>query len=180
MPTRIPEAHPLDHYGVLSLQPPSTQQQIRTAYHRALLLHHPDKSAAKTAPGSKDQHHSIDALTHAYRILSNPTTKTVYDRELLLTSTDSSKPATSLESFAQSHTGIETVDLSDMRYDPTKTEFYRSCRCGRERGYVVTEAQLEEHAEDEEIVVGCVGCSLWARVTFAVAEGDAEPAQGGA
>jgi len=63
-----------------------------------------------------------------------------------------------------------------MAYSDATGEWYRGCRCGRERGYMVSEGDLEEavgngeRKGEGEVVVGCVGCSLWVRVTFAVAE----------
>jgi len=69
-------------------------------------------------------------------------------------------------------TGIETVDLDDLKVDEAQGIWYRSCRCGDERGFLIKEADLEEAAEDGEISVGCKGCSLWLKVLFGVMEDD--------
>lgn len=71
-------------------------------------------------------------------------------------------------------TGIETVDLDDLEVDEAQGIWYRSCRCGDERGFLIKEADLEEAAEDGEVSVGCRGCSLWLKVLFGVVEDDAE------
>lgn len=40
------------------------------------------------------------------------------------------------------------------------------------RGYVFGEGDLEEAADFGEVMVGCLDCSLWLRVHFAVMEED--------
>jgi hypothetical protein len=50
--------------------------------------------------------------------------------------------------------------------------WYRGCRCGDERGFMVTEMDLEKEAEHGEVVIGCRGCSLWMKILFAMEEGD--------
>lgn len=72
-------------------------------------------------------------------------------------------------------TGIETIDLDDLNMDEDETKehtWYRGCRCGEERGFVITEGDLEDAAQDGEVTVGCRGCSLWLRVLFGVVEED--------
>jgi len=70
------------------------------------------------------------------------------------------------------HTGIETVDLDDLNVNEAQGIWYRGCRCGDERGFLVREADLEEAVDDGEISVGCKGCSLWLKVLFGVMEDD--------
>ena len=66
--------------------------------------------------------------------------------------------------------GLETVDLDDLDYDEEGGgAWYRGCRCGSVRGFRVTEEDLEKEVENGDVVVGCVGCSLWLRVTFQAA-----------
>lgn len=81
--------------------------------------------------------------------------------------------------------------------------WYRGCRCGNARGFALTESDLTEAAseweeavaaaaggrggggeggqgvvvlvgEGPEVAVGCVDCSLWLRVRFAVVDGEEE------
>lgn len=157
-----------NHYEVLALpSSPSTSknltdQDIRLAYRRALLLHHPDKSPPSliSPPTPK---YTIDAITLAYKTLINPGTRSEYDLSL----TSSSAIRTPSQ---PSHPGLETVDLDDMGYDEKEQMWYRRCRCGKDGAYVITEEELELNAEYGETITPCQGCSLWLRVTFAVAE----------
>lgn len=65
------------------------------------------------------------------------------------------------------------VDLEDLGCDESGEEivWFRECRCGDERGFLVSEDELEKEVEHGEIVVGCRGCSLWLKVLFAAEEG---------
>jgi diphthamide biosynthesis protein 4 len=80
---------------------------------------------------------------------------------------------------------LEIFDLDDMEVETTRqqghgietaetTVWYRGCRCGDEKGFLVREEDLEREAERGEVMVGCRGCSLWAKVMFAVDESEAE------
>lgn len=168
MPSRI---HEEDQYNILSLLNPSetsrihTEQEIKTAYRGALLLHHPDKSQPTQTPKPTRSKHTIDQITAAYKILIDPVARAEYDRFLTLQS-----PTKKLTSEPLPP-GLETADLDDMAFDEAQSLWYRGCRCGKERAYFVKEEDLERRAEDGEIVIGCQGCSLWLSVTFAVVEG---------
>ncbi|KAI1859745.1 hypothetical protein JX265_010194 [Neoarthrinium moseri] len=75
--------------------------------------------------------------------------------------------------------GTETVDLDDMRWDGRAQVYHRTCgRCGTKRGYCFRELDLEEVGEEGELMVQCIGCSLWLRVLFAEAEDSDEEAGG--
>ena len=167
MPVRIEVQ---GHYEVLSL--PTSQslrnqlneQDIKFAYRRALLLHHPDKSTPLPTAPSTSTKPTIDQITLAYKTLISPTLRTEYDR------TQALKAPTRTLTPQTSHPGLETLDLDDLLHDDQQNLWYRSCRCGKEKAYTITEEELEMNAEEGEIVTGCQGCSLWLRVTFAVAE----------
>ena len=110
-------------------------------------------------------------MSVAYKTLSNPKTRAAYDLAVALAPPASSLKSNSdlSETGGEAYTGLETVDLDDMTYSPEGQTFFRSCRCGKERGFEVTERQLEDSEQEREVVVGCQGCSLWLRITFAVA-----------
>ncbi|KAL2133940.1 hypothetical protein VTI74DRAFT_1358 [Chaetomium olivicolor] len=181
---------PPTYYEILSLAPtslipldePAASALIKRAYRRALLNHHPDKTTHNTQAQTQTQHrqkYTIDQISTAYATLSRPSLRAAYDRSLALSRTSPSQSnggggsGTAAESF---QTGIETVDLDDLAYDESEdgatTRWYRSCRCGNPRGYLFSEADLEDAADLGELMVGCADCSLWLRVHFAVVEDD--------
>lgn len=178
------------HYEVLALPPSfledAKDDQIRTllkqAYHRALLQHHPDKapkpnsstlthqpSSTTTTSSKSHPTYTIDQITTAYTTLSASKSRSEYNIYIRnnLTNATSSTPS----AF---QTGIETLDLDDLASDESdatgETTWFKSCRCGNERGFVFGEADLEEAGDLGELIVGCQDCSLWLRVCFAIVE----------
>lgn len=63
------------HYDVLGIQRTATQDEIKRAYRKLALLHHPDKA--------KDTAHAdlFKDMTAAYNVLSDPVARATYDRE---------------------------------------------------------------------------------------------------
>jgi diphthamide biosynthesis protein 4 len=155
-----------------------SKQQLKNAYHKALLKHHPDKAGTKAdrdantrvklSAASSSSVYTVDDITNAYRVLSDPVLRAEYDREWILRRNNGDKNREDV-SF---HTGLEVVDLEDMSYQDGHegTYWYRGCRCGDDKGFVVTEEELEAEAQHGEILVGCRGCSLWVKVLFSVEE----------
>ncbi|KAB8265803.1 CSL zinc finger-domain-containing protein [Aspergillus pseudonomiae] len=173
-----------DYYEILNIQSTGTtaqlsKQQLKLAYHKALLKHHPDKasSVAKSPelPQSNQdlprdsKTYTIDEITTAYKTLSDPQLRAEYDRALRL---DRAKVVEREKTGAVFHTGLEVVDLEDLACEEEGDSafWYRGCRCGDEKGFLVSEEDLEREAEHGEIVIGCRGCSLWMKVLFAVEE----------
>jgi curved DNA-binding protein CbpA len=156
------------YYEVLGLpkilqdEPVIATQTLRGAYKRALLKNHPDKNSSDTQ-GSKSSTYSIDQIAEAFATLSKPALRAEYDRSLRLQNKDSDNK----EVF---QTGVETLDLDDLMEDEVEGVWYRSCRCGDERGFMIAEGDLEEASDSGEISVGCRGCSLWIKVLFGVVE----------
>jgi diphthamide biosynthesis protein 4 len=135
-----------------------TAQDIKQAYRKALLEHHPDK-----AP-TGDTARSVDSITVAYKTLSEPQAKVEYDRGSRL------QHARNKGDDKVFHTGLDVVDLDDLDYDEETGEWWRSCRCGQARGFIITEDQLENESRYGELITGCKGCSLWLKVLFGVEE----------
>lgn len=158
-----------NHYEVLGLpwsesaRKDLQEKDIKLAYHRALLLHHPDKSNLAHTSKSK---YSVDQITAAYKTIINPVARAEYDKVRTL------KLATTTAVLQAPHPGLETVDLDDLSFDGLQGVWYRSCQCGKEQAYTMSQEDLESNAEHGELTTGCQGCSLWLRVTFAVAEDD--------
>ncbi|EMD90954.1 hypothetical protein COCC4DRAFT_31825 [Bipolaris maydis ATCC 48331] len=174
-----------------------TAADLRRAYKIALLAAHPDKKkqngiapmTTKTKPT-----YTVDDVKEAYTILADPKTRAEYDtwflhnRHTLRSSTTTTNMATSAQEQALASSedfilGLELVDLSDFdQVEPmTKTtstsengvEWMRACRCGDEKGFRIVEDDLEDAQVrgENEVLVGCQGCSLWLRVGFEVEEG---------
>ncbi|KAL4928858.1 CSL zinc finger-domain-containing protein [Aspergillus undulatus] len=189
-----------DFYEILNLpfpgsssntKPAITKQQLKVAYHKALLKHHPDKALSAgagavattttTLPSythtypdhSRASSHTnkpitVDEITTAYKTLSDPSLRAEYDRALRL---DRDRVA-GCEGKGRTvfHTGLEVVDLEDLNCEEGEEMdvWYRDCRCGDEHGFQLSERDLEREVEAGEIVVGCRGCSLYMKVLFAV------------
>lgn len=156
----------MNYYDVLGLSPQPTrtpklgQEDIKIAYRRALLQHHPDKSKVKMGISDPMQKYTIDEVTFAYHFLSDITKKAEYDRSLRLLAPKAGN------GVSKEQTGLESVDLDDMAYDESQNIWFRNCRCGDDRGFRVTEKELENEAQYGEIITGCNGCSLWLCISF--------------
>ncbi|KAK5133072.1 hypothetical protein LTR08_008182 [Meristemomyces frigidus] len=142
-------------------------QDIKHAYKRALLQHHPDKAAGAPPKGNSPAvGTTVDEITHAYKTLSDPRLRTEYDRRMLRSRPDQSNKL----GGSTQYTGLEIVDLDSLVFDVALDIWSRACRCGDAKGFIVTEAELEKHVQDGELTVGCKGCSLWLKVLFGVEE----------
>jgi diphthamide biosynthesis protein 4 len=158
------------YYEVLGLpegfrdDPILSAQTLRNAYRRALLQNHPDKATQSPMTGAN---FSIDQISEAFSTLADRKARAEYDKELKKRVAEYERGVKGREVF---RTGIETVDLDDLETEELQGIWYRSCRCGDGRGFLIRESDLEEAAEDGEISVGCRGCSLWLKVLFDVME----------
>lgn len=65
------------HYETLAVDPAATTEQIREAYRRLARDHHPDRLAASGSDGR-----SMPQINEAYRVLSDPARRAVYDASL--------------------------------------------------------------------------------------------------
>jgi diphthamide biosynthesis protein 4 len=178
--TTQPEA---THYDILDLpsnlrnESSISLQTLRAAYRRALLRHHPDKSSSKpplTSLPEREALYTVDEITHAFRTLSDPQTRAAYNTSLALKRSTIVGVGGRISKEGWK-TGVETADLDDLERSDDEAggqTWYRGCRCGEERGFVVTEDDLECAGREGEVTVGCRGCSLWLRVLFGVIEDD--------
>jgi diphthamide biosynthesis protein 4 len=167
------------HYDVLRLARDDfsslSKDDIKAAYRRALLKNHPDKGAGadgKTAlkscsnsTATSTARYTIDEITTAYDTLSEPARRVEYDRTLAQREHPGWKHASGQKG---THTGVDAYDLADLEYDEVNNSWSKSCRCGDEIGYTLTESDLEKESQQGEVYVGCRGCSLFIKVLFAV------------
>ena len=70
------------HYEVLGLKPDATvtDKEIRRAYKKLSLRHHPDKNPAENSAKAE---RNFRELTEAYEVLSDPGKRKAYDAEIL-------------------------------------------------------------------------------------------------
>ncbi|EHA54759.1 hypothetical protein MCOR27_011073 [Pyricularia oryzae] len=190
------------HYEVLGIsreildEAKDTQrpQIVKRAYHRALLRHHPDKAVAaatvatatpsksSTAAGAAPTGQAastiitIDQISTASAVLSDRARRREYDAALRLSraaaGTSGHGDATGRQQPSDFQTGIEIVDLDDLDADEERGLWSRGCRCGNERGFKLSEDDLEAVADEGELIVGCQDCSLWLKVHFSVLDED--------
>jgi DnaJ-class molecular chaperone len=145
-------------------------QTLKRAYHQALLQNHPDKLQlpARSSLSLQGKFYSVDQISEAFTTLSNSKMRTKYDKELKLRKATSRVAGQNIAQIFR--TGVEVVDLDDLDFDETSGTWYKGCRCGDERGFLIREKNLEEAVEDGELGVGCRGCSLWLKVLFGIVE----------
>lgn len=79
-----PHAAIRTHYATLQLPPTATIPEIRSAYLRLILLHHPDRvRSLHNADGTRSTAMGYaEALNAAYEVLNDSAKKTQYDEEL--------------------------------------------------------------------------------------------------
>src|SRR5262245_48031021 len=64
-----------DYYEVLGVQRNATSQELKSAYRKVALQHHPDRN-----PGSKEAEEKFKEASEAYEVLSDPEKRARYDR----------------------------------------------------------------------------------------------------
>ena len=64
-----------NYYEILGVAPTASQQEIKKAYRRLALQHHPDRN-----PHDKLSEDTFKEITEAYGVLSNPRKKSQYDK----------------------------------------------------------------------------------------------------
>lgn len=127
----------MDYYETLQISPDVSQDEIKKAYQKLILQHHPDKSE-----GSSSLFIRID---EAYKVLKEPLKRKEYDSQQF--------------EKQRSHLIIhDTVAKTDFNFDEANEVYYHVCKCG---GWYI----LEEDATDKEYIICCDECSLVIRVT---------------
>ncbi len=169
------------HYDVLQLPRHAdwshlSKDEVKAAYRRALLMHHPDKAphatlshaGSSSLPYQPSPTYSIDDIAIAYEVLVDPERRVAYDKTLK--QDDVADGGAGDDGEQGTHPGVEVLDLEDLDFDESMGIWSKSCRCGYERGYILTESDLERESQNGEIYIGCRGCSLFIKVLFALEE----------
>lgn len=61
------------------MSPKATQAQIKNAFYKLSITHHPDKHK-----GSEESHEKFQEITEAYNVIGNQEARKQYDRELIV------------------------------------------------------------------------------------------------
>ncbi|KAJ3871892.1 hypothetical protein F5051DRAFT_499329 [Lentinula edodes] len=128
---------------VLAVARTASAEEVKSAYHRALLVHHPDKNICTPATIH------LATIKEAYKVLSSPALRALYDAKSVQNAgTTGPRPAQliSLEEFEE--------DAND------DTVWTYPCRCGA--NYRITENEMEHGTH----LIGCSGCSEFIWVGF--------------
>lgn len=131
-------------------------EELKRAYRAALLRTHPDKTRENEKQNSLP---SVELVMKAYETLSDIDKKAAYDKAINGTASVSGPLSVS-----------EIVDLDDLvlhEEDEENMKWTKSCRCGENEGYVVTEKDLLANGSAEEIYIQCLGCSIWIKILYA-------------
>lgn len=73
--SRTPNVTKADYYEVLGVSRTATDQELKAAYRRLALQHHPDRN-----PGNAQSEERFKECSEAYQVLSDPQKRAAYDR----------------------------------------------------------------------------------------------------
>ena len=139
-------------YDSLRITKSATSQEIKAAYHQALLRSHPDKQK-----GPLKSDFDIATLKRAYLTLSDPVARAAYDASLAQTreaqTLGGPRPAQviSFDEF------VEAADGEGVRWT-------HACRCGG--SYIISESDLDNDTH----LIACERCSEVVYVGYDIVE----------
>ena len=188
----------MDHYEVLNLPKPRpgvisiSNQDIRRAYRRALLLHHPDKRTNTMQPTmSIDDDEegrmshgrrrpetnarlpptdtvSIDQITLAYRTLMNPARRADYDRQLLYQPTPYIAATTTTTTTTTTNNSTMTTTTISSTFSTSTTTTTTTTPSNHET------VDLDDLVFDQRNRLWQAPCRCGASLGFVVTEADLE------
>jgi molecular chaperone DnaJ len=109
----------VDLYALLGVSRASTGAEIRRAYRRLALIHHPDRAGAASAE-------TFGRIAEAYRMLSDPTARSAYDAHLL--QRGSRSPFGTAEGKTGGSWNVSGVGWSASWERPAPVRLERFCR----------------------------------------------------
>ena len=91
-------AHRITLYDTLGVQRDATEQEIRAAFRRLTMDHHPDRFAGAKREAAEQR---FQAITEAFNVLSRPESRERYDRDLAQRSTTSNSSQINAKEIAR-------------------------------------------------------------------------------
>ena len=112
----------MNAYEILECSINATQEELKSSYHRLLLIHHPDKS--------NSQNNSIDKfikIQSAYKLLSSTEQRASYDSLLKQVELKQKADLVSLDDNGD-HSSLLSLS-KDFELDSNRDIYTRKCRC---------------------------------------------------
>ncbi|KZT51789.1 DnaJ-domain-containing protein [Calocera cornea HHB12733] len=159
------------YYTLLGVTENATQQQIKQAYHRLVLQHHPDKRRSTSGSVSPAQNGAsppvqqsetvdIGRLTIAYATLSSAERRKEYDERLKEEESGAVPRDEVVESKIRRPAEVVSLDDFSLSMDDRGEVWIYPCRCGSL--YKIREADMEADLH----LLECGGCSEVVWVEF--------------
>jgi DnaJ family protein C protein 7 len=73
----------IDHYAVLGVSTTATSEEIKKAYRKCALKHHPDKAPRASIPARSAAEALFKHVAHAYAVLGDPGSRRKYDASVM-------------------------------------------------------------------------------------------------
>ena len=140
----------MNAYAVLECDVKSTQEEIKLAYHRLLLIHHPVKQQST----SHTQIDNFVRLQSAFKILNDPSQRKSYDSLLKQIELTQKSSSSSFDEFC----------MLNKDFSLESGLFTKHCRCGS--FYKLFSEQVNDllvassSAESLVLLIECDTCSL--------------------
>ncbi|MFN8525017.1 MAG: DnaJ domain-containing protein [Chloroflexota bacterium] len=76
-----------DYYRILDVEPSATPEQVRSAFRRAAMEHHPDRN-----PGDPEAAQRFRTVVEAYQVLGDPIRRAAYQRPAPTSTAPTTRP----------------------------------------------------------------------------------------